>query len=182
MKNVAIVIGHYPFEKGAISKHFNMTEFEFWSNLVAVSGLAKDYEIFTHEILSGYPARQRAMGAKTKDYDLVIELHFNASNGVGNGVEAVYNTKNERMKKLAVKFMESICENTGIKKRYPLGRDIMDSNQRGTGFLRYTKGDSIILEPFFGDNKSDCLKFEKLGAKGFKTIIDELVDYYFSWV
>lgn len=154
---VAFVIGHHKFSKGAFSKWFQRKEYDFWKGFECE--LKEVGVVFYHnQFIYGYNSRQKAMANKTKIYDIVFEVHFNASNGIGNGCEALYYHTNEKTKEICDKFCFefsrlSYGNNRGSK---PLSND----KQRGFGFLYYQKTNAVILEPFFGDNYTDCSKFE----------------------
>jgi N-acetylmuramoyl-L-alanine amidase len=173
---VAFVIGHDEKSKGATSKHFfegrEVSEYTFWKFFVLKNML--DYgDIFTHESISSYDKKQRTTAEKTKDYDLVIEFHFNSFNGKAQGVEALHYYKNNKTKAICEEFSDLVSEKMGIKKR-GLNGATASSSGNGYGFLYHTKQWAILLEPFFGDNASDCKKFDE---KLFKEVIIETIAY-----
>lgn len=169
-----IVIGHNRFKKGANSQYFNRTEFTFFETWAAKYS---KYPVFINLPLP-YQEQCEKTALKTVDYDLVIELHFNAYNGLVHGCETVCNKDNQRMIALSDHFNKLMSEH-GFSARDGVRVDLKKYKQtRGGGFIKATKGDAIILEPFFGDNSEDCKRFDKLGMKGFFNIIDKLVEYY----
>ena len=97
------------------------------------------------------------MANKTRDYDLVFELHFNAANTKAKGCEALYYHRNETARKICFAFCDKYTELTGAKNRGT--KALNDANDRGFGFVYYQKPTAIILEPFFGDNTEDCNLF-----------------------
>jgi len=178
MKNVAIVLGHtdglgLEKDKGAYSKFFKKTEWYFYNkNIDKYKGIA---DIFTHDSdVTSYTQRQRLMAEKTKNYELVFELHFNSYNTTVNGCEAKHYITNKKTKNSATLYCKLVSEKMGIKNR---GAKPMKSTDRGTEFITFTKGGAIILEPFYGDNDSDCEKFDH---DTHVEIIKEVIDNYFK--
>lgn len=152
---VAFIIGHNPYSKGAFSNYFNDFEFDFWSSFS--SNLESFGDVFIHDNKLGYTSRQKEMAKKTRDYDLVFELHFNAANKLAHGCEALYYYANEKSRKLCESFCSDFTQRTGIKNRG--AKRLVDKTERGFGFVYYQKPAAVILEPFFGDNEVDCSLF-----------------------
>lgn len=153
---IAFVIGHHKLSKGAFSKYLNKYEYDLYKGFECE--LSKYGDVFYHNsLIPSYTARQKAMSKRTKQYDLVFELHFNAANGLANGCEALYYFENKKTKHIARNFCKEYTRLTGTKNRGE--KALYNKNQRGFGFVFHQKTDAIILEPFFGDNHSDCLKF-----------------------
>ena len=151
----AFIIGHTPYSKGAFSNYFNDYEFNFWSSFIPKFEDIGD--VFIHDNKLGYTSRQKEMAKKTRNYDLVLELHFNAANELANGCEALYYYRNEKSRKLCEVFCSDFTQRTGIKNRG--AKRLVDASDRGYGFVYNQKPAAIILEPFFGDNKKDCNLF-----------------------
>lgn len=155
---IAFIVGHHRRGKGAYSPYFNKTEFDFYKDLEL--DLMDLGDVFYHNpLIFGYNRRQKEIANRTKDYDLVFELHFNASaDGDAEGCEAWYYHKNDYTKAISRRFCNSYSSfvkgtNRGAKEFY-------SRNQRGFGFAYYQKTNAILLEPFFGDNSRDCLRFD----------------------
>ena len=86
-KRIAFVLGHTLFKKGAYSKILGLSEFDFWWQYK--EELEELGDVYRHNpLIPSYKVRQRIMAKKTKDYDLVFELHFNMFNGNAKGAEA----------------------------------------------------------------------------------------------
>jgi N-acetylmuramoyl-L-alanine amidase len=150
-----VVVGHHKWAKGAVSQYVG-SEWDLMSKVA--KGLECDTFIHNPDI-RGYNSRQRAMAKRTAVYDIVFELHFNAAaSEQANGCEALYWFSNQKGKKIAADFCKKVNKKLGIKNRG--AKALHSKNQRGYGFLAYTKGTAIILEPFFGTNTSDCCKFD----------------------
>jgi len=154
---VAFVIGHHKLSKGAFSKWFQRKEYDFWKGFECE--LKEVGDVFYHDqFIFGYNSRQRAMAKKTKDYDVVFEVHFNSFKGETQGCEALYYHTNEKTKDICDKFcfVYSSLSDGNSRGSKPLSND----KQRGFGFVYYQRTNAVILEPFFGDNYTDCSKFE----------------------
>lgn len=155
--NIAFVIGHDGLRKGAYSDYLGKYEFDFYKEFIPK--LENHGDVFIHNKFKfGYTARQRDTAKKTKNYDLVFELHFNAANGSANGCEALYYYKNKEAKSICEKFCKEYTSLTGTRNRG--AKPLKDTTQRGFGFVFNQVPTAIILEPFFGDNKQDSLSFD----------------------
>lgn len=94
-------------------------------------------------------------------YNLVIELHLNASNGKGRGTEQWYKTSSGK------KYADKIQ-----KRMRTIFKDRGNKRTDGLYFLNGTKPPAVLIEGFFCDNKSDyaigkdCEKVGKLIAEG----------------
>ena len=118
------------------------------------------------------------------DYKFCIELHFNAAESEqANGCECLVYYKNNKAKELATNFMarlqnkfgskirtkENILKETEIvngkektveKKETTRGLILVqDSKTRGAYGICKSKDTYILVEPFFGSNNEESLKF-----------------------
>ena len=121
------------------------------------------------------------------DYKFCIELHFNsAGNGQANGCECLVYYKNEKAQELATNFMARLENKFGSKIRTKENiikvkmqekkidgkvweeekkittrglTLIQDSNTRGGYGICKSKDTYILVEPFFGSNNDESLKF-----------------------
>ena len=152
---IAFIVGHTPFNKGAFSKYLNSNEWDFYNSFFDKLNAVGD--VFIHDNDLGYTSRQKEMSKKTRDFDIVFELHFNASNGSAHGCEALHYHLNETAEKICIAFCEDYTSQTGAKNRG--AKKLSNKNDRGFGFVNYQKPTAIILEPFFGDNIEDCKRF-----------------------
>ena len=156
MKKIAVVIGHDKTSPGAYSTYLRQSEYIYNSEVATY--LSNIADIYKRPIGSGYKTQMinLANEINQKDYDLVVELHFNAFNKIANGCEAVIFKGNSYTEKVGQKFCNLITkeyctESRGVK-------EVSQPNDRGYWFLALMKADAMILEPFFGDNK-ESLKF-----------------------
>ena len=145
---IAFVIGHTPYSKGAFSKYFNSSEWDFYNKYFTKINAVGN--VFVHDNDLGYTSRQKEMAKKTRDFDIVFELHFNASNWTAHGCEALHYHLNDTAKKISEVFCEDYTKQTGAKNRG--AKKLSNSGDRGYGFVSCQKPTAIILEPFFGDS------------------------------
>ena len=169
---IAVVIGHTINSKGAYSKYFEMREFDFYAEVVKS---LNDVEVFIYdESISGYVTRVKANAKKlnAKSFDLVIELHFNSfSDEAANGCETLYYFKSTNGKYYANLFSEILNDYTGIKLRNGGLKALANRKDRGFAAVYYPKATTILVEPFFGSNKSDCKKI--ISPENLACIINE---------
>jgi len=168
---VAFVIGHYSEDKGANSSFLDSSEYTFWKDFYDAQ-LKTLGDVFLHSDNSSYTQRQEETAEKTKDYDLVFELHFNASESISaNGVEALVYFSNELTKKVGQFYCDTMAEDMHYKNRNV--KAVTSGN--GYRFLQKTKGDAILLEPFFGSNEADCSLFN---PEQYKEVIKKTITKY----
>lgn len=179
---VAFVIGHTSGtgkekDQGEFSEFLKVTEWEFYNSYEFLLNDLGD--VFHHDTnITSYTKRQKEMAKRTKDYDLVIELHFNSFHlSTANGCECWHNEKNETTKDLSRKFCKLMETELKLRNRGAKG---MAKGERGAGFIFAQKPNSILIEPFFGSSKEDCEIISKNGAKLFCDVIPSLIQYYES--
>ena len=160
-KKLAIVIGHRPNNKGAYSLHLEQHEYDFFKQSFLDQGvhLIEGVQIFTHADVS-YSKSQELMAERTKDFDLVLECHFDMFNGKATGGFCKCNANNKATKLLSEDirslFKEYGCYNPiRYNKTYKLDDSV---NERGEYFIKVQKPNAILIEFGFGDNESDCKK------------------------
>ena len=118
------------------------------------------------------------------DYKFCIELHFNAAESKqANGCECLVYYKNNKAKELATNFMirlqnkfgskirikENILKETEVvneKEKIVENKEttrglilVQDSKTRGAYGICKSKDTYILIEPFFGSNNEESLKF-----------------------
>jgi len=169
---VGLVIGHTSKKKGAYSKYFNQYEYDFWKD---VTKYLSYVDVWKHdEKISGYMTRQKDTASRMKDsnYDLVVELHYNAFNKKASGVLCMFYKGNDKMKQAASLFVDICTELTDIESDGIRG--LSNKDDRGLGFLKHQKANAILIEPFFGDNKHDCMKIES--SQNMACILDDFLN------
>ncbi len=151
-KRIALVIGHHAAECGAYSEFFHAKEYTFFSSELPVAG-----DVFVHnQFTRGYNNRQKEMAEKTKDFYLVIELHFNMFDGKTGGCQALTFPGNDLTAEIGARLTKKINARMGIRDR---GTKYLHENENGYGFLKHQKPNAVLLECFFGDNELDCKKW-----------------------
>lgn len=168
---VAVVVGHTTgADKGAFSKFLKSSEQPF-NKMVAdeLKALAPHtYDVYVHQLQSYYD-RQKVMAAKLnlQNYDLIIELHFNAADSeTANGTEACYYYASRKGKDAAQHISIGLAMAYGTKLRSAGAKALVNKNDRGYWFTYLPKAPAIIVEPFFGTNPesekfADVAKYAK---------------------
>ena len=155
MNKVAIVVGHDKIEQGAFSNLLKQSEFAYHTEVAK----HLQFDIYNRPTSGNYYQKMVALSNEinAKDYDLVIELHYNSFNGVANGCEALYFNGSNVGKRYAEVFCAEVVKEYGSVNRgaKPIGKQ----NERGFWFLKLMDKPALILEPFFGDN-AEALKFK----------------------
>lgn len=179
MFKVSVDVGHSAKDGGAINKAFNVSEFEFNSELAPLikhelKVLNIDCEIVFRKSYSQLPVQINATGA-----DLSVSLHCNACNGIASGTEVLYWHTSSKGRKLANSIQTEMLEVLGLRDR---GIKPLDNGDRGASSLRKTVMPAVIVESGFIDNNVDYLilqdnkeKLAKAIATGIKTYLDTLV-------
>jgi len=172
---IAFVVGHHENSKGAFSKHLNSSEWDFYNKVVNSLG---DVSFFHNDKnIRSYTERIKNTASKINKYpfDLVIELHFNSVNDERvSGCETLFYHSSTNGKKYAQLFSDTISELTGIKKRNNGLKPLSNSNDRGFASVYYTTAPTILIEPFFGSNESDCEKIQS--PENMACLINEFID------
>lgn len=163
MKKYAIIVGHTNGgDKGAHSTHLGKSEQPY--NLEVANALKaldpNKYDVYTHD-LQTYYTRQKALAAKlnAKNYEAVIELHFNAAQPSTNGTESLHYFASKKGKQLAQELSAAVVKEYGTTLRGDKGtRALVNKEDRGYWFVYLPKATAVIFEPFFGSN-AEALKF-----------------------
>lgn len=147
--NIAVVVGHDKKSPGAYSPFVNASEYVFNSE---VATYLKGCDVYKRSGIGSYKQQMQALAdvVNPKGYDLVIELHFNAFNKKAQGVETVGWKGNKTSEDYGKKYCTVISEYYDITNR---GIKFVENNGRGYWFNYYINANSLILEPFFGDEQ-----------------------------
>lgn len=92
--------------------------------------------------------------ANSGKYDLVCELHLNASNGQGNGMECFYYPKDRKGLAIANRMCKEFA-NLGFKNR--------GAKTASLYMINDTKPTAVLVESFFCDNKYDTDLAKRVG-------------------
>lgn len=91
----------------------------------------------------------------SKNYDLVCELHLNAADGRGHGMECEYYPNDSKGKAIATRLCSEYRK---------LGFTDRGAKERGDLYIiNSTRATAVLIESFFCDNKSDYELAKKLG-------------------
>ena len=201
MNKVALIIGHNDRSRGAYSPIL-LSEFKYWKKIAEkIKGeIPEIIDVYERKPNKAYiPEMNEVLKELNKnDYKFCLELHFNGSlNRDANGCECLVYWKNEKAKELATDFMARLQNVFGRKIRNKVnvlkekklinGREtevekkentkgitlIQDSNVRGGYGICKSKDTYILLEPFFGTNQDESLKF---------SIESDVVDLFVNFI
>ncbi|HET8838493.1 MAG TPA: N-acetylmuramoyl-L-alanine amidase [Flavobacteriaceae bacterium] len=157
MKRVAVIIGHDKTSPGAYSPYLHTSEYMYNSEVASYLGGIAD--IYKRPLGGGYTTQMRKLAEmlNPKNYDLVVELHFNSfSDSSANGCEAIVYPGNDFSYMVGYDFCQKLSSqyqtnNRGVKEH--------GKGDRGFVFLSLMEAPAIIVEPFFGSNE-EAEKFE----------------------
>lgn len=189
---VAVIIGHDELSQGAFSKFLDTSEWEFWNSKYDNLNFESLYEyaerlgidLSVDKILRD---RRGVITAHEEienqaDYDIAIELHFNAfaSDSV-NGAEILlgYVEHDEQME-IATGILNNWCRTMDIRNRGVKYPGPTNAGHFNVNNLRDNMGIDIpylLLEPFFGSNYSDSSKVF-IDDNPLNFFLREIVNYY----
>ena len=187
MEKVALIIGHNARSKGAFSMIVG-SEFSYWKNIAEkVKGeIPELVDIYERKPSTNYVTEMNEVlkELNKNDYKFCMELHFNAAaSEQANGCECLVYYRNNKAKTLATDFMARLQNKFGSKIRTKEntlkeikvvnGKElttekkettrglilIQDSKTRGGYGICKSKDTYILVEPFFGSNNDESLKF-----------------------
>lgn len=161
---VALIIGHNKRSKGAYSQIVG-SEYDYWKRIAEKikTEIPEMVDVYERKPNKFYvPEMEEVLKELNKnDYKTCLELHFNSStNSQANGCECLVYYKNNKAKELATNFMARLQNIFGSKIRGNHGIiEIQDSKVRGGYGICNSKDTYILVEPFFGSNPDESLKF-----------------------
>lgn len=166
---IGIVIGHTAKAKGAYSEPLDVSEYDFWRMAVdeITLPLLNQHGIATIVVDRNGGTAAAYANLDEQDLAYTVELHFNGSyDPAHRGFETLALRDSPRAREVAREFnsvfdMQSLIpmrrsDNDGVKDIYA---STDPNTSRGMYSLRQSKYPSIITEPFFGSNQSDCENF-----------------------
>ncbi|MCC0720609.1 N-acetylmuramoyl-L-alanine amidase [Clostridioides sp. ZZV14-6105] len=169
---ICITVGHSILKSGACTSADGVVnEYQYNKSLAPV--LADIFRKEGHKVdVIICPERQFKSKSEEKSYkiprvngggyDLLIELHLNASDGQGKGSEVLYYSNK------GLEYANRICKKLGTVFRNRGAR--LD---KGLYILNSSKPTAILIESFFCDNKEDYEKAKKFGYDGMAKLIVE---------
>lgn len=157
-KKVSIVVGHTKNKPGACGLGIDCE----WFYMSRVAEHLKDIcDIYYYDNYnSGYTnmVKRNATIMNMHDYDLNIELHYNAATFQANGCETLYYFSNNKGRDLAADFSNLVAKTFKVKNRGV--KALVNKNDRGFAAVYYPKATTLLVEPFFGSNRQDVEKFD----------------------
>ena len=164
MKKVALIIGHNKRSQGAYSLIVG-NEWSYWRYVASkIKGAIPELiDVYERQPNMYYTREMFEVIEKlnSQDYKFCLELHFNSSTNINaEGCECLVYYKNNKGKALATDFMARLQHTFGSKIRGNRGLiEVKDSKERGAYGICKSKDTYILLEPFFGSNLDESLKF-----------------------
>lgn len=161
---ILLVVGHTgASDKGAYSPTLKKSEFDYNLELANEVKAHNEqmFDVYIHTERDYYK-RQTALAnyANKKNYNLVIELHFNSFNETSNGFECLYYASSVKGKQVAEKLSYLVANKYKSRLRGNNGAvPIATKSERGYWFLVKMKAIAIVYEPFFGSNPEESQKF-----------------------
>lgn len=164
MEKIALIIGHNERSKGAYSVIVG-SEYDYWTRIASKikTEIPSLVDVYERKPNKAYiPEMNEVLKELNKNnYKFCLELHFNAAkNKQANGCECLVYYKNDKAKELATNFMVRLQNVFGSKIRGNHGLILIDSSKiRGGYGICNSKDTYILVEPFFGSNLDESLKF-----------------------
>ena len=161
---VALIIGHNKRSKGAYSQIVG-SEYDYWKRIAEKikTEIPELVDVYERKPNKFYVSEMKEVlkELNKNDYKTCLELHFNSStNSQANGCECLVYYKNNKAKELVTNFMARLQNKFGSKIRGNHGIiEIQDSKVRGGYGICNSKDTYILVEPFFGSNPDESLKF-----------------------
>lgn len=199
---VALVIGHNQRSKGAHSTIIG-SEYDYWKNIAEKikKKIPELVDVYERKPNQSYIPEMNGVlkELNSKNYKFCLELHYNSAlNKQANGCECLVYYKNNKAKELATNFMKRLKnkfeskirtkENVlKVKKNDENGKEIeeekkeitqglilvQDSKTRGGYGICNSKDTYILVEPFFGSNDDEALKF---------SIVSDVVELFVEFI
>ncbi len=175
-KRVCIIVGHSFDAQGSYNKTVG-SEFEY--NSVIAEMLSDVADIFYYDNFDrGYTNTIKyVMSPKTKDYDLIIELHFNSwKYNTANGAEGLYYAGNKQARKICLTFAELMHERFGSIVR---GAKALDGPEdRGYACVAYQIPTTVMFEPFFCSGREVDNFDEPHEKEEYESVIREIISQF----
>ena len=151
------IIGHTQENKGAFNYDYKLQEFDYWE-AVLIPGFTY---VYRYESDGGVEDQVDAAAKKLKESGCthIIEVHFNAYNNKTRGVEALCH---DLSWEFASEFTTFASKSLGHKNRGAKNVSTMKHGKPNMEAVKKYSTDSILIEPFFGDNEDDYVTIERM--------------------
>lgn len=175
MKKVALIIGHNKRSKGAFSIIVG-DEFGYWKNIAEKIKyeIPEIVDIYEREPNTNYVREMNKLLVELNkhNYEYCLELHFNSAlDSKANGCECLIYKGNKKAKELSTNFMARLQNIFNSKVRGVI--EIADSKTRGGYGICNSKDTYVLLEPFFGSNVDESLKF---------SVVKDVVELFVNFI
>lgn len=175
MKKVALIIGHNKRSKGAFSMIVG-DEFGYWRNIAEKIKyeIPEIVDIYEREPNQNYVREMNKLLVELNkhNYEYCLELHFNSAlDSKANGCECLIYKGNKKAKELSTNFMARLQNIFNSKVRGVI--EIADSKTRGGYGICNSKDTYVLLEPFFGSNVDESLKF---------SVVKDVVELFVNFI
>lgn len=161
-KRFAIVIGHTQLRQGACGINIPC-EFKYNSKVSEfLCDIADTYYYDSYNFGYKSMVKRNATKLNREDYDLVLELHYNASAPQANGTEIFYFWNNREGKHYATQLSEMISKKFDTRNRGAKSMMLIEGQKAPRGYwaVALPKATTLLLEPFFGSNPKDSRNFK----------------------
>lgn len=161
---VALIIGHNSRNKGAYSPIIG-SEFDYWKRIaMKIKNIISDVVDVYERSSNKYYTREMFQVLEKLNqfqYGFCLELHFNSSiDKMANGCECYIYHTNNKAKMLATNFMHQLHNIFNVKIRNNHGINLVASSHTRGGYgICRSKWTYILIEPFFGSNPGEAIKF-----------------------
>lgn len=167
---IAIIVGHNDKRKGFYSPYIGKSEYEYYKSICNELNNVDIHYRLNHNSYS-QEIDELCDRLNSKNYDIVVSMHFNSFDKKVQGSEAWCYHSNEWSKQLAWNLLDALNEEYGIKTRGV--KSITNMNNRGGRLFYKCKHPVILFEPFFGDEpKASQFKNEERFTKFFQQFIN----------
>lgn len=178
---LVLIVGHSARAQGANAVHpLSMGEYRYNSTIIAPECVRYGRELgLTVEVLTKDAMGTLAVGAKASSLvkavgkGCVIELHFNAANGVASGTETLYSTKIAQNKVFAQVVQKHMV---AVFKRADRGLKLRNTG-RGAANLAAVSVPCCLVEPLFGDNKTDAELLKNKAQSYAQSLVNAAIEY-----
>jgi N-acetylmuramoyl-L-alanine amidase len=161
IKKIALLVGHGAGDPGATCWN-KMAEHDYNSLVASIleqSDIADRIKVFYKTKRTGWVATYAQVALFNPDVS--IELHLNAANGTAVGCEVLCLAIDKQSSIIGKQYAEQFNKTFNRKLRGEKGIKWISSGDRGHGNLVGAKAvakHSILVEPFFCDNKEEWIE------------------------
>ena len=151
-------------------------EFGYWRNIAEKIKyeIPEMIDIYEREPNQNYVREMNKLLVELNkhNYDYCLELHFNSAlDSKANGCECLIYKGNKKAKELSTNFMARLQNIFNSKVRGVI--EIADSKTRGGYGICNSKDTYVLLEPFFGSNVDESLKF---------SVVKDVVELFVNFI